>query len=75
MPEGLLKTSYDIQELSSVLILRLISELEGACRFLDHLDKEDFEIVSNLRSKYYKMYFHLSKLEREKSNENLSGHK
>jgi hypothetical protein len=70
----LLRKSYDIQKLDSILILRLISELEGVCRFLDHIDKEDFEIVSNLRSKYYKMYFRLSKLEKEEKNANLSRH-
>lgn len=68
------KKSFDIQKFDSMLICRLIGELEGVCRFLDHIDKEDFEIVSNLRSKYYKMYYRLSKLEKEEKNANLSRH-
>ena len=71
---GLIRTSFDITKLDSILICRLISELEGVCRFLSHIDKEDFETVSSLRSKYYKMYFRLSKEEKEKRDENLSGH-
>lgn len=73
-PEGLLRTKHSVTELNSVLILRLISELEGSCFFLECIDKEDFETVSSLRSKYYKMYFRLSKKEKERSDENLSGH-
>jgi hypothetical protein len=41
----------------------LISELEGASYLLDCIDEEDFEVITQLKKKYYKMYFSLLKKE------------
>jgi len=41
----------------------LISELEGASYLLDCIDEEDFDIITKLKKKYYKMYFSVLKLE------------
>ena len=55
------KRKWNVKELDSTTIARLISELEGACYLLDCIDQKDYEIVSELKKKYYKMYFSLLK--------------
>lgn len=55
------KKKWNVKEINSTTIARLISELEGACYLLDSIDEDDYEIVSELRKKYYKEYFKRSK--------------
>ena len=55
------KQKWNIKRLDSILIARLLSELEGCCYILDCLDEEDYQTISNLRKKYYKLYFKLQK--------------
>lgn len=46
-------------------ILRLISELEGSSQMLNLIDEqEDKRIIDHLKSKYYKIYFSLKKLDK-----------
>ena len=46
-------------------ILRLISELEGSSQMLNLIDEqEDKRIIDLLKSKYYKIYFSLKKLDK-----------
>ena len=46
----------------STSIARLISELEGVSYFLDRLgEEEEYNYIRNLRNKYYKLYFQLTK--------------
>jgi hypothetical protein len=40
-----------------------LSELEGASYLLDCIDEEDFETITKLKKKYYKMYFSMLKSE------------
>ena len=52
-------------QVKSVNILRLISELEGSyqlCKYMAFDD--DMEILEEMKSRYYKMYFRLSKQEK-----------
>lgn len=53
------KQKWNIKTIDRTLIARLLSELEGSCYILDCLDEEDYKVVSNLRQKYYKLYFQL----------------
>jgi hypothetical protein len=47
---------------NSTSIARLLSELEGVSYFLDRLgEEEEYNYILNLRNKYYKLYFQLSK--------------
>jgi hypothetical protein len=57
----LLKTKWNIKRHDRTLISRLISELEGASYLLEAIDKKDYDIVQEMRSKYYKHYFSLPK--------------
>jgi hypothetical protein len=58
-----MKTKWNVKELNSITIARLLGELEGATYFLDCLDEEDYNTLRNLCSKYYKLYFSLKKNE------------
>lgn len=57
----LLKEKWNVKELDTTTVARLISELEGVCYLLDCINEEDYQIVSELRKKYYKIYFSLLK--------------
>jgi hypothetical protein len=57
------KQKWNVRQLNSTTLARLISELEGASYLLDCIDKEDFDIITKLKKKYYKMYFSVLKLE------------
>tara|TARA_Y100000004_G_scaffold149188_1_gene171011 strand:+ start:305 stop:526 length:222 start_codon:yes stop_codon:yes gene_type:complete len=49
---------------TSVNILRLISELEGSYQLTKYMGfKEDMETLEEIKKRYYKMYFKLSKQE------------
>ncbi len=58
---NLLKQKWNVKQYDRTLLARLLSELEGACYLLDCLDEEDYKILSNLRKKYYKLYFQYKK--------------
>ena len=50
---------------SSVNVLRLISELEGSYRLTKYMGfKEDMDIIDEMKKRYYKLYFKLSKEEK-----------
>ena len=56
-----MKTKWNINPESSTTIARLISELEGCSYILDCIDEQDHQIIRNMISKYYKLYFKLKK--------------
>tara|TARA_Y100000015_G_C2327080_1_gene59389 strand:- start:293 stop:505 length:213 start_codon:yes stop_codon:yes gene_type:complete len=50
----------------SVNILRLISELEGSYQLLKyHAFDDDMNTIDEMKKRYYKLYFKLSKEERQ----------
>jgi len=50
----------------SVNILRLISELEGAYQLLKyHAFDDDMNTIDEMKKRYYKLYFKLSKEEKQ----------
>ena len=52
-------------EVHSVNILRLISELEGSYQLLKYMGfEEDMNTMNEMKKRYYKMYFRLSKQEK-----------
>ena len=52
----------DYLEVIPVNLLRLISELEGSYQLLKYMKfEEDMEKIAELKNKYYKIYFELSK--------------
>jgi hypothetical protein len=51
------KQKWNVRQLNSTTIARLISELEGASYLLECINEEDFETIIQLKKKYYKMYF------------------
>jgi hypothetical protein len=57
------KKKWNVKEVNSVTIARLLGELEGASYLLDCLDEEDYNTTRLLCSKYYKLYFLLKKNE------------
>jgi hypothetical protein len=54
-----MKTKWNVNPESSTTIARLISELEGCSYILDCIDEQDHQIIRNMISKYYKLYFAL----------------
>lgn len=55
-----MKSKWDVDPTHPTTIARLLSELEGASYFLDCLDDpEAYEYITNLKKKYYKLYFKL----------------
>ena len=55
------KQKWNVKQPNSTTIARLLSDLEGASYLLDCIDKEDFETITQLKKKYYKMYFSMLK--------------
>ena len=55
------RQKWNVKQLNSTTIARLLSELEGASYLLDCIDEEDFETITKLKKKYYKMYFSMLK--------------
>ena len=52
---------------TSVNILRLISELEGSSQLLKYMGfKEDMDTIDEIKKKYYSLYFKLNKEEKNK---------
>ena len=59
------KYSFGGLEVHSINILRLISELEGSYQLTKYMGfEEDMNIIDEMKKKYYKMYFRLSKQEK-----------
>ena len=57
----------------SVNILRLISELEGSYQLLKyHAFDDDMNTIDEMKKRYYKLYFKLSKEEKLYSNSQTS---
>ena len=53
-------------EPSSINILRLISELEGAYQLTKYMAfDEDNAIIDSMKQRYYKLYFQTSKQEKQ----------
>ncbi len=49
-------------EVDKINILRLISELEGSYQLLKYMGlQEDMNTINEIKKKYYKLYFKLSK--------------
>ena len=50
---------------SSVNVLRLVSELEGSYQLLKYMGfQEDMDTIDEMKKRYYKLYFKLSKEEK-----------
>ncbi len=58
-----MKNKWNVDPESHTTLLRLISELEGACYILDCLDDTEEELVflKAMITKYYKRYFSLKR--------------
>lgn len=55
---------------SAVNMLRLLSELEGSYSLLKYMGfQEDMDTIDEMKKRYYKLYFKLSKQEREQEHE------
>ena len=53
---------------TAVNILRLISELEGSYQLLKYMAfEDDMNTIEEIKKRYYKLYFKLSKEERQTS--------
>ena len=59
--QGNFRQKWNVKQLNSTTIARLLSELEGVSYLLDCIDEEDFETITKLKKKYYKMYFSMLK--------------
>lgn len=59
--QGNFRQKWNVKQLNSTTIARLLSDLEGVSYLLDCIDEEDFEIITQLKKKYYKMYFSMLK--------------
>ena len=65
MSDDLSKWSHGGLEPTSVNILRLISELEGAYQLTKYMAfDEDNAILDEMKQRYYKLYFKTSKEEK-----------
>lgn len=57
-----MKSKWNVNPESATTIARLLSELEGATYILDCLEEEeDYNIISEMKKKYYKEYFRRNK--------------
>lgn len=55
---------------TSINMLRLISELEGAYQLLKYMGfQEDMDTIDEMKKTYYKLYSKLNKQERDLKNE------
>jgi hypothetical protein len=62
------KYSFGGLDKTSINVLRLISELEGSYQLLKFMGfQEDMETLDEMKKRYYKLYFKLSKEERHSS--------
>ena len=69
MSNELSKWSHGGLEPSSVNILRLISELEGAYQLTKYMAfDDDNAILTQMKQRYYKLYYQTSKQEKNDKN-------
>jgi hypothetical protein len=62
------KYRFGGHEVTAVNLLRLISELEGAYALLKYMGfKEDMETLTEIKNRYYKLYFKKDKEERNET--------
>ncbi len=54
-----MKTKWNVEPTDKTTLLRLISELEGACYILDCLDdaEGEYAYLRSMINKYYKLYY------------------
>ena len=66
MSNDLSKWSHGGLQPNSINILRLISELEGCYQLTKYMAfDEDNAIIDSMKQRYYKLYFKLSKEEKQ----------
>tara|TARA_A100001234_G_scaffold211848_1_gene212851 strand:- start:204 stop:422 length:219 start_codon:yes stop_codon:yes gene_type:complete len=59
------KYSFGGLDRSSVNVLRLLSELEGSYQLLKYMGfQEDMDAIDLMKKRYYKLYFQMSKQEK-----------
>jgi hypothetical protein len=65
---------WNVQEINSVTIARLLSELEGVTYILECINEpEEYEYMQKMKQKYYKEYFKRVKSEKINLNNTISG--
>ena len=68
------KMKWNVQEINSVTIARLLSELEGVTYILECINEpEEYEYMQKMKQKYYKEYFKRVKSEKINLNNTISG--
>ena len=61
------KYSFGGLDKTSINVLRLISELEGSYQLLKYMGfQEDMDTISEMKQRYYKLYYKLNKEEMSK---------
>ena len=60
-----MKKKWNVNPEASTTIARLISELEGCSYILDCIDEQDNQLIRDMISKYYKIYFNRKKSEKD----------
>jgi len=60
------KYTFGGLEVTSINVLRLLSELEGSYQLLKYMGfQEEMEVIDLMKKRYYKMYFQLCKQEKQ----------
>ena len=63
--QTLSKYSFGGLDRKSVNVLRLLSELEGSYQLLKYMGfQEDMDAINLMKKRYYKLYFQISKQEK-----------
>ena len=63
--QTLSKYSFGGLDRKSVNVLRLLSELEGSYQLLKYMGfQEDMDAIDLMKKRYYKLYFQISKQEK-----------
>ena len=71
-PNSHSKFTFGGLDRSSVNVLRLISELEGSYQLTKYMGfKEDMDTLDEIKKRYYKLYFKLSKEEKARHSSQL----
>ena len=72
MSNDLSKWSHGGLEQSSINILRLLSELEGAYQLTKYMAfDDDNAIIDSMKQRYYKLYYKTVRQEREQETKNI----
>lgn len=60
------KYTFGGLDVTSVNVLRLLSELEGSYQLLKYMGfQEEMEVIDLMKKRYYQMYFQLCKQEKQ----------